>query len=181
SLAHAGRRSFPTIVGALGHFTGLGRREHAASRLAQYRAPDLTGSGPTDAINGAFMLVRRSAIDEVGLFDEGYWMYMEDLDLCYRFAQAGWVTWYEPSATVIHVKAGSSGRVRSPRLNYAFHYGMFRFYRKHYAATRSRLLSAAVYVGIAAKLVLSLARNALTDSTRARWPTCPAHSARRRG
>ena len=36
------------------------------------------------------------ALDEVGLFDEGYWMYMEDLDLCYRFDQAGWVTWYEP-------------------------------------------------------------------------------------
>ena len=52
------------------------------------------------------MLIRRSALDEVGLFDEGYWMYMEDLDLCYRFAEAGWVTWYEPSATVIHVKAG---------------------------------------------------------------------------
>jgi N-acetylglucosaminyl-diphospho-decaprenol L-rhamnosyltransferase len=176
---YAAKRSFPTPVSALGHFTGLGRRRDSGI-LAAYRAPEVE-SGPVDAVNGAFMLVRRSALDEVGLFDEGYWMYMEDLDLCYRFAQAGWVTWYEPSATVIHVKAGSSGRVRSPRLNYAFHYGMFRFYRKHYAATRSRLLSAAVYVGIAAKLVLSLARNALTDSTRARWPTCPAHSARRRG
>ncbi len=102
------------------------------------------------------MLFRRSALDEVGLFDEGYWMYMEDLDLCYRFAQAGWVTWYEPSATVIHVKAGSSGTVRSPKLNYAFHYGMFRFYRKHYAATRGMLVSAAVYVGIAVKLALSV-------------------------
>ena len=61
------------------------------------------------------MLIRRAALDEVGLFDEGYWMYMEDLDLCYRFAEAGWVTWYEPSATVIHVKAGTSGPVRSPQ------------------------------------------------------------------
>ncbi len=103
--------------------------------LAAYRAPEVE-SGPVDAVNGAFMLFRRSALDEVGLFDEGYWMYMEDLDLCYRFAEAGWVTWYEPSATVVHVKAGSSGPVRSPRLNYAFHYGMFRFYRKHYAAPR---------------------------------------------
>jgi GT2 family glycosyltransferase len=97
----------------------------------------------------------------VGLFDEGYWMYMEDLDLCYRFAQAGWVTWYEPSATVVHVKAGSSGPVRSPKLNYAFHYGMFRFYRKHYASTRNVLTSAAVYTGIAAKLALSVSRGAM--------------------
>ena len=107
------------------------------------------------------MLIRRSALDQVGLFDEGYWMYMEDLDLCYRFAQAGWITWYEPSATVIHVKAGSSGPVRSPRLNYAFHYGMLRFYRKHYAAGRSRLLNWAVYAGIAAKLVASMSRAAV--------------------
>ena len=61
-------------------------------------------------------------------------MYMEDLDLCYRFAEAGWVTWYEPSVTVRHLKAGTSGKHRSPRLNYAFHYGMLRFYRSHYAA-----------------------------------------------
>ena len=49
-------------------------------------------------------------LDEMGLFDEGYWMYMEDLDLCYRVAQAGWVTWYEPAVKAIHVKAGTSGR-----------------------------------------------------------------------
>ena len=62
------------------------------------------------------MLIRRSALDEVGLFDEGYWLYMEDLDLCYRFAQAGWVTWYEPSVAVTHVKGGTSGRNRTLRV-----------------------------------------------------------------
>jgi GT2 family glycosyltransferase len=97
------------------------------------------------------MLIRRSALDEVGLFDEGYWMYMEDLDLNYRLARAGWVTWYEPEATVFHVKAGTSGEVRDLRLNRAFHYGMYRFYRKHYAPERSPLLNAAVYAGIALK------------------------------
>jgi GT2 family glycosyltransferase len=105
------------------------------------------------------MLIRRRALEQVGLFDEGYWMYMEDLDLCYRFAEASWVTWYEPSVTVVHVKAGSSGPARSPRLNYAFHYGMFRFYRKHYAAKRSRFVNAAVYLGIAAKLAVSVVRD----------------------
>ena len=103
------------------------------------------------------MLMRRAALQRVGLFDEGYWMYMEDLDLCYRFAQAGWVTWYEPSVTVHHLKAGTSGKHRSARLNYAFHYGMLRFYRAHYAAERNPLVNATVYAGIAVKLAAAVA------------------------
>jgi GT2 family glycosyltransferase len=152
---HAARRAFPTIAGALGHFTGVGRRPTAPARLVQYRAPNVE-RGPVDAVNGAFMLMRRSALEKVGLFDEGYWMYMEDLDLCYRMAEAGWVTWYEPSVTVVHVKAGTSGKYRSPRLNYAFHYGMLRFYRKHYARRHSPLANAVVYAGISAKLCWSI-------------------------
>ena len=157
SLDHAAKRSFPTPVSALGHFTGIGRRSEARGPLAAYRAPTVT-SGPVDAVNGAFMLIRRKALDEVGLFDEGYWMYMEDLDLCYRFAQAGWVTWYEPTVTVVHNKAGTSGKLRAPRLNYAFHYGMLRFYRKHYAPQRNSAVNAVVYAGIVGKLSLSLVR-----------------------
>jgi GT2 family glycosyltransferase len=156
---HAARRSFPTIAGALGHFLGIGRRRHAPSRLAQYVAPDVPG--PVDAVNGAFMLMRREALEQIGLFDEGYWMYMEDLDLCYRFRAAGWTTWYEPSVVVYHVKHGTSGPIRSVRLNYAFHYGMLRFYRKHYARERSPLTNALVYGGIAVKLVVSVARSGL--------------------
>jgi N-acetylglucosaminyl-diphospho-decaprenol L-rhamnosyltransferase len=166
SFDHAAKRSFPTPLSALGHFTGVGRRRDSGA-LAAYRAPEVE-AGPVDAVNGALMMIRRAALDEVGLFDEGYWMYMEDLDLCYRFAQAGWTTWYEPSATVIHVKAGTSGPVRGPRLNYAFHYGMFRFYRKHYAPERSALVNLAVYLGIGGKLVISLARNLIAGARRPR-------------
>jgi N-acetylglucosaminyl-diphospho-decaprenol L-rhamnosyltransferase len=163
SFDHASRRSFPTPLSALGHFTGVGRRLDSGP-LAAYRAPDVD-RGPVDAINGAFMLIRRRALEEVGLFDERYWMYMEDLDLCYRFREAGWVTWFEPSVTVVHEKAGTSGADRSPRLNRAFHSGMLRFYRAHYAPERSALVNGTVYAGIAAKLaastVLSGARRAL--------------------
>jgi GT2 family glycosyltransferase len=160
TLDHAAKRSFPTIRSALGHFTGIGRRSRASGSLAAYRAPDVE-QGPVDAVNGACMMIRRSALDEVGLFDEGFWMYMEDLDLCYRFARAGFVTWYEPTATVVHLKGGSSGRRRGVRLNYAFHYGMFRFYRKHYAPRRHTLVNVGVYLGIGTKLVGSVAGNAL--------------------
>jgi GT2 family glycosyltransferase len=159
SLDHASRRSFPTPLSALGHFSGIGRRLDSGP-LAAYRAPDVE-RGPVDAINGAFMLIRRRALDQAGLFDEGYWMYMEDLDLCYRFREAGWTTWFEPGVTVIHEKAGTSGPNRSPRLTYAFHYGMYRFYRKHYAPQRSALANLTIYVGIAAKLAIALARGAV--------------------
>jgi GT2 family glycosyltransferase len=93
-------------------------------------------------------------------------MYMEDLDLCYRFAEAGWLSLYEPRATVIHVKAGTSGATRSPRLNHAFHYGMFRFYRDHYAQGGNPLVNAAVYAGIYGKLAISVVRNAVVASRR---------------
>ena len=157
---HASKRSFPTVVGALGHFLWIGRRPGASGRLAQYRAPDVE-SGPVDAVNGAFMLIRRPALEEVGLFDEGFWMYMEDLDLCYRFREAGWTTWYEPSVTVFHAKGGSSGPIRDTRLSYAFHYGMYRFYRKHYASRHPLATNLAVYVGIVSKLTLALGRSGL--------------------
>ena len=88
----------------------------AASRavaLAAYRAPEVE-RGPVDAVNGAFMLLRRAALEQIGLFDEGYWMYMEDLDLNWRLARAGWITWYEPSVRATHTKGGTSGRAPQP-------------------------------------------------------------------
>jgi N-acetylglucosaminyl-diphospho-decaprenol L-rhamnosyltransferase len=166
SFDHAARRSFPTPLSALGHFTGVGRRA-SSGRLAAYRAPEVA-SGRVDAVNGAFMLMRRSAFERAGGFDEGYWMYMEDLDLSYTLAQAGLISWYEPSATVTHVKAGTTGGDRSPRLVWHFHRGMFRFYRKHYARQRSPLTNVAVYFGIAVKLALSLARSLLRSLARRR-------------
>ena len=174
SFDHAARRSFPTPLSALGHFTGAGRRRESGA-LAAYRAPEVE-SGPVDAVNGAFMLTRRSALDQVGLFDEGYWMYMEDLDLCYRLAQAGWITWYEPEVTVMHVKAGTTGNQRNVRLNRAFHYGMYRFYRKHYAHERNPLVNVSVYCGIAVKLAVAVARTGLRRAIRAR----PRSASRRR-
>jgi GT2 family glycosyltransferase len=166
---HAARRSFPTPLSALGHFSGIGRRRRAGA-LGAYTAPDV--SGPVDAVNGAFMLIRRAALEQVGDFDEGYWMYMEDLDLCYRFAEAGWITWYEPSVTVGHQKAGSSGKHRSLRLNYAFHRGMYRFYRTHYASRRSAIVNGTVYAGIALKRAAAVIGSAVARAA-ARLTSAP--------
>jgi N-acetylglucosaminyl-diphospho-decaprenol L-rhamnosyltransferase len=158
-LDHACKRSFPTPLSAVAHFTGVGRAADAGSALSQYRATDLGDEEPgeVDAVNGAFMLCRAEAVREVGLLDEGYWLYMEDLDWCHRFWDAGWKVFYEPAGVALHVKGGSSAGRRAPRQEIAFHRGMGRFYRRFDAPAHSRLLNAAVYAGIGAKLTASLA------------------------
>jgi GT2 family glycosyltransferase len=162
-LDHAAKRSFPTPLGALAHFTGIGRGEDASATLGQYRATHLGEDEPgeVDAVNGAFMLCRREAIAEVGLLDEGYWLYMEDLDWCHRFWDAGWKVFYEPRSVALHVKGGSSARRRAPRQEIAFHRGMGRFYRRFDAPAANPLLNLAVYLGIGAKLAVSLAITAV--------------------
>ena len=163
ALDHACKRSFPTPLSALAHFTGLGRSDGASSALSQYRATELGDDDPgeVDAVNGAFMLCRTEAVREVGLLDEGYWLYMEDLDWCHRFWDAGWKVFYEPGAVALHVKGGSSARRRAPRQEIAFHRGMGRFYRRFDAPAENPLVNAAVYAGIGAKLGVSLAITAL--------------------
>ena len=171
-LDHACKRSFPTPLSALAHFTGIGRSEGASGALSQYRATQLGDDEPgeVDAVNGAFMLCRAEAVREVGLLDEGYWLYMEDLDWCHRFWDAGWKVFYEPAGTALHVKGGSSGARRAPRQEVAFHRGMARFYRRFDAPEHNPLLNAAVYAGIGAKLATSLAitafRTARADTPR---------------
>ena len=162
-LDHACKRSFPTPLSALAHFTGIGRGEGADGALSQYRATHLGDDEPgeVDAVNGAFMLCRAEAVREVGLLDEGYWLYMEDLDWCHRFWDAGWKVFYEPAGTALHVKGGSSASRRAPKQEIAFHRGMGRFYRRFDAPEHTPLLNAAVYAGIGAKLGVSLAITAV--------------------
>lgn len=163
-LDHACKRSFPTPLSALAHFTGVGRSGEASGALNQYRATHLGDDEPgeVDAVNGAFMLCRAEAVREVGLLDEGYWLYMEDLDWCHRFWDAGWRVFYEPAGVALHVKGGSSAGRRAPRQEIAFHRGMGRFYRRFDAPEHNPLLNAAVYAGVGAKLAVSLARTAVS-------------------
>jgi len=162
-LDHACKRSFPTPLSALAHFTGVGRGDGASASLSQYRATHLGDDEPgeVDAVNGAFMLVRAEAVRGVGLLDEGYWLYMEDLDWCRRFWEAGWTVFYEPAGVALHVKGGSSDGRRAPRQEIAFHRGMGRFYRRFEAPAHNPLVNAAVYAGIGAKLATSLAIGAV--------------------
>jgi N-acetylglucosaminyl-diphospho-decaprenol L-rhamnosyltransferase len=163
---HAAKRSFPTPLGALAHFLRVGRSERAPRWLAQYRAPELGeyDQGPVDSLNGAFMLIRRRALERVGLLDERYWLYMDDLDWCFRFHRAGWGVWYDGTVTVLHVKGGTTvterrgGRHRAIPQTIAFHRSMGRFYRKFYAG-RHALLDVAIYLAIGLKTVVAVARS----------------------
>lgn len=172
-LDHACKRSFPTPLGALAHFTGLGRLDGASTSLSQYRATELGDdeAGEVDAVNGAFMMVRRSALEAVGPLDEGYWLYMEDLDWCRRFWIAGWKVFYEPAGVALHVKGGSSGKRRALRQEIAFHRGMGRFYRRFEAPDEPGPLNLAVYAGITAKLAVALAVTAFLTAVKPRRRT----------
>jgi GT2 family glycosyltransferase len=159
---HACKRGFPTVLSALYYFSGLAGRFPDSPRFAQYTAAHLgvDETGTVDAINGAFMLVRRSAADDVGGLDERYWLWAEDLDWCHRFWKHGWEVLYWPEVEVIHLKSASVGEHRSLRLNFAFHRSIWLFYKKHHAPHRSRLLSALVALGVWSKFVASAAVNA---------------------
>ena len=160
---HACKRGFPTVLSAFFYFTGLARRFPDNPRFAQYTAAHLgiDETGTVDAINGAFMLVRRSAAEEVGGLDERYWLWAEDLDWCHRFWEVGWQVLYWPEVEVIHLKSASVGEHRSLRLNFAFHRSIWLFYEKHHAPHRSRILSALVAVGVWSKFVGSASANAV--------------------
>jgi GT2 family glycosyltransferase len=149
SLDLACRRSFPTPEVSFYRFSGLSRVFPRSERFGRYNMTYLDPDTPSDvdSVVGACMLVRGDAIDDVGLLDEQYWMYGEDLDWSLRIREAGWRVAYRPSVVVHHVKRASTAG--SDRARYEFQRAMWLFYRKHYAATTPRLLHGLVVVGIA--------------------------------
>ena len=95
------------------------------------------------------MQVRREALTAVGLLDETFFMYGEDLDWAYRIKQAGWTVYYNPAVTVKHVKRAASRK--SAKAQIEFYRAMLIFYRKHYRQTTPILLHSLILAGIVAK------------------------------
>ena len=168
---HACKRGFPTIGSSLSYFLRLDRLFPRSPRFARYTAGQLgqDEAGTVDAINGAFMLVRREAARDVGPMDERYWLYAEDLDWCHRFWERGWKVFYWPGVEVVHWKGGSSGDVRSWALNRAFHRSMWQFYDKHHAADHGRVVSRLVWAGVWAKFAFSALANAVRKPPTHGW------------
>ncbi len=126
------RRHFPTPKTALIRMLQLHRlrlKSLPDFDLGKQALPDNLQF--VEAISGAFMLVRLSAMQEVGLLDEGYFMHCEDLDWCKRFHNKNWKIGFVPEVSVIHAK-GVSSNSRPVRVLWTLHRGMLRFFDKFY-------------------------------------------------
>ncbi len=147
-------RSFPNLVDAAGHgIAGLFWPSNPWSR--RYLHPD-----KAEWISGTAMLVRRNAFESVGGFDESYFMYVEDVDLCWRLAKAGWSVAVEPRAVVRHGVGGSSDRAPY-RMIAAHHRSLWRFARRS-ASPLQRFALPLVAVGLAVRAGLVALQHART-------------------
>jgi N-acetylglucosaminyl-diphospho-decaprenol L-rhamnosyltransferase len=119
-------------------------------------ATDSHGRGATvDWVTGAFMMIRREVFIELGGFDEHFFMYWEDADLCRRALARGWKTMYQPEAAVVH-HTGRASRYAPFRSLVAFHHSVFHYYWKH-GSWVARLASPLVAAGLAGRLIIRLA------------------------
>ncbi len=147
SLDKACRRSFPTPTVSFYRMTGLSKLFPQSKRFGQYNLTylDENGTYEVDSLSGAFMMVRREAIDQIGLLDEDFFMYGEDIDWCYRLKQAGWKVIYHGDAQITHYKGGSG---KDPKALYEFYNVMQIFYDKHYRKENNPFLTVFIYLGI---------------------------------
>jgi len=151
------RRAVPTPWRALVRAFGLARLFPYHRRLFDdfvlTREPLPPGPAPVEAISGAFMLVRRRAVEEIGPLDEAYFLHCEDLDWCMRFRAHGRQILFVPGVSVVHHK-GACSRDRPVRVLWHMHRGMVRFYRKffrhQYPAPLMWMVVAGVWVRFAA-------------------------------
>lgn len=162
SLDKACRRGFPTPSASFYYAFGFSRLFPNTPRFNQYQLGylDPNEAYPVDCLMGAFMLVRREVIRQIGGLDETFFMYGEDVDWCYRIKEAGWGIHYEPATYIVHYK-GASSRRKPFKIIYEFHRAMWVFHRKHYKHRYSWLTNGAIYCGIAVKFMLSLIGNKL--------------------
>jgi GT2 family glycosyltransferase len=127
------RRSFPTVGGTIVRRTPLRRILHPETRQVDHYLLEDRPTEPvrSDWMLAAFLLLRREMLDELGGFDEGYRLYGEDIDLCYRAAKAGWERWYVPQASVDHAHAAVTDRRILTRQTLWHWRSIARFVRKH--------------------------------------------------
>jgi N-acetylglucosaminyl-diphospho-decaprenol L-rhamnosyltransferase len=163
-------REFPQLGDAIGHaFVGMFQPDNPWTkryRLDDGKIGDDIGDDIVDWVSGACVLVRRLAYMSVGGFDEAYFMYVEDLDLCWRLRRAAWGVGYVSSANVVHEQGVSTQR-HPYRMLVAHHASTWRFVRRS-ASGRTRALLPVLGAGISARLGLALSRQLVEDHGRPR-------------
>lgn len=156
------RRLFPTPIRALAHFSGLSKVFKKSAFFNGYYCGHLPEDKEheIDACVGAFMFIKKDLLDKVGYFDEDYFFYGEDLDLCYRFKEAGYKIIYTPITKIIHYKGASSGiKSHSQHLSKASidskvkvikesTRAMTLFYKKHYIDSYPKIINYTVLTAI---------------------------------
>jgi N-acetylglucosaminyl-diphospho-decaprenol L-rhamnosyltransferase len=152
-------RRFPDLTVAAGHaFVGLVKPDNRFTRRYKMLDADRDRPGDVDWVSGTALLARRSAFDEVGGFDEAYFMYVEDVDLCWRLWQAGWRVGHVPAAGVTHT-VGAASDLAPYRMIAAHHRSLLRFAaRTTTGAQRALLPLVAVALGV--RTVLAWAQRA---------------------
>ena len=155
TMAPESRRGLPTPMTALYKMTGLCARYPQSKRFGRYYMGYLPTDRPVriDVVSGAFCMLRREAIDRVGLLDEDFFMYGEDIDLSYRLIKGGYDNWYVP-VPILHYKGESTQR-SSFRYVHVFYNAMLIFFRKHYGGL-SLLVALPVRAAIVARAAVAL-------------------------
>ncbi|MFU8860492.1 MAG: glycosyltransferase [Cyclonatronaceae bacterium] len=156
SFAPESRRSVPTPVNALWKVLGLTTLFPQNRRFSEYYLgwmdPDEPGSVPV--LSGSFMFFRTNLLQKLEGFDERFFMYGEDIDLCYRVANAGYRIDYVPSTSIIHYK-GESTKKDNLRYVITFNKALYQFFDKHYSYGYTLFFRMLIYSGIVLKTILS--------------------------
>ncbi|WP_366923787.1 glycosyltransferase family 2 protein [Metallumcola ferriviriculae] len=157
NLDKACKRGFPTPLNSLFKTVGLDKLFPNSRLFGSYNLTYLNNDMEhlIDCLVGACMLVRREVIEKVGMLDEQFFMYGEDIDWCYRIKDAGWYIVYYPEAKIIHYKRASSSK-RKLKTTYEFHRAMVLYFKKHYSERYNVLIMWLVYLGIGASYLVSL-------------------------
>jgi N-acetylglucosaminyl-diphospho-decaprenol L-rhamnosyltransferase len=154
-------RQFPSMIDAAGHaMLGQFSAQNPFTRAYQHAdlALEIDTVTPVDWVSGACFLVRRTAFEQVGGFDEQYFMYLEEVDLCWRLGKAGWKVVYAPAAVVTHQQGASTNR-HPYRMILEHHRSLLRFAGRSTSGWRRALLPLVV-VGIGVRAVLAGIRKA---------------------
>ncbi len=158
SLQYSCRR-FPNLGAGFFRNTPLGRLFPKNRFTSDYLMTDWDHTAPriVDWISGAALMIRRETLVQTGGFDEGFYMYCEDVDLCYRVHEIGQQVFYFPDAVIYHIIGRSSDKVPT-RATWYFHTSMYRFYKKHYAGRTSFFLRPLIIPGLIARASGQLVR-----------------------
>lgn len=115
-----------------------------------YRTTDGSAAYLVDWVGGAALMIRRTVIEQIGVLDEGYFMYSEETDWCFRVRKAGWDICYLPDATIVHL-GGQSSKKASARMKAELYRSKIRFYAKHYGRRQAYALSLTLRVALSGK------------------------------